>query len=276
MDEMDLMDGMDLMDEVDSGQTRRMAMKRIFLVLILLAACAPAFGQSAVADADDTRNRLSQHVLGNKADAAVTTVGSTASLVAMCKGILNQCVAILNAVAAGDADSNVTDNLHGKIGTDTEMGDNSLWDYTVPKEAAGTADIDISEAVYTDYVLLLTITPAAGQSLVDVEIDLDYNLATTGVNEVATAADTLDVCVAGRTDGTNYRNLMSAVQVSMTGDVATLALNRMGDRFKVGQVGVTGRVAVYVKLSAERSDAEIPYRVTYRGAAPTITAVAAV
>jgi hypothetical protein len=319
----------------------------------MLALAGLASAQSRVPEADSTANRLSQYTVGNKADAATTTVGSTASLVAYIKGLLglfgalnatttdcvngkigtdtemndvslfdmittattnvgtaNTAVGTINATttdslhgkigtdtemndvslfdmittattnvgtantAIGTVNATTTDSLNGKLGTDTEMGDNSLWDYLVPKEAAGTTDVDISEAVYTGYVPILTITPASGQGLIDCSVAFDWNKATTGWDDISTASDTLDVIVETRTDATNYRLVANGTQRSATG-AGTLAQGADGQVFNLGMVGVTGRVRVSIKLSIERDDCEIPYRVLYRGGTATITPVAA-
>lgn len=144
--------------------------------------------------------------------------------------------------------------------------------YVEPEVLSGTADIDISESDYTAMVTLLTITaPSTGLS--DLVIDLDYAKATTGIDTIATASDTLDVAIYGAVDGTNARMLMSNTQVTLSG-AGTVEHN--GDRFNVGPVDTGEVITVKVKLSAERDDAEVPYRVTYKGlSAPTITAVAA-
>ena len=200
----------------------------------LVAIMFDADGQSRVPVPDETRNRLSQHVIGNKEDAAAIALANTRSLVAYTKGAFVR---------------------------------------LEPVESAGEADIDISEAVYTGFTTLLTITPATGEPLVDLAIDLDWNKDTTGWDNVSTGADTLNIAVLSKVDGTNWRHLMSGTQVTANGN-GTLDSSESGERFNVGMIGVTGEVRVEVQLSAERGDAEIPYRVTYRGTAPTITAVA--
>lgn len=195
-----------------------------------------------VPNADETRNREERHVIGNKSDAAVTTAGTTKSIVAYLKGILS----VLS----------------------TFIG------YFHAVESAGTADIDISESDYTSYQTLLTITPATGYGLADLAIDLDWNKATTGFDKIATANDTLDAVVMSKIDGTNLRRLMNATQVTANGD-GSLTDAESGERFHVGPVPVGGTIVVKVSVDTERDDCEIPYRVTYRGAAPTITPVAA-
>jgi len=134
----------------------------------------------------------------------------------------------------------------------------------------GIADIDISAADYTDYVTLLTIAPQSGNMLYDLEVDLDFVKATTGFDAVATANDTLDVAAFVKIDGTNSRGIVAATQVKATG---TLDAVKGAARLSIGSVGQT--VEIKVKLSAERADVKIPYRVTCRGGTPSVTAVVA-
>ena len=144
------------------------------------------------------------------------------------------------------------------------------------KVITGVTDVDISAAVYTGYIAILTIEPAAGEDLKDLIIDLDFDKATSGVNEVATNNDTLDCCVQIKADGTNYVGVDAMTQKTLTGTAGSIANGLGGHRFKIGALDSTSAVKVLVKLSAERADAEIPYRITYVGRlAPTVTAVAA-
>ena len=141
-------------------------------------------------------------------------------------------------------------------------------------EATGDADIDISEAVYTGFVNILTVT-APSTGLQACRIDIDVNKATTGFDTIATAADTIDIALVGQFDGTNYRNMQNATQITANGD-GSLEHNEDGVSFDLGPLGPNESLQVHVKLSAERDDAELPYRVSYVGSAPTITPVAAV
>ncbi|MHC4091113.1 MAG: hypothetical protein ACYSVY_12710 [Planctomycetota bacterium] len=145
------------------------------------------------------------------------------------------------------------------------------FEYLTIRTATGECDIDISEAVYTGFIDILTITPAAGESLDDVTVDFDLNKATTGYHAVATGADTIDFAVLSKIDGTNWRGIQNGTQV-IAGSPAS---EDDGQRFKIGAIPAGGAVKIQVKLNAERGDTEIPYRVTYKGPAPTITAVAA-
>ena len=152
---------------------------------------------------------------------------------------------------------------------------NSFWQETLynllkPRVLSGEADIDISADVYTAYVELLRIEPVS--ALRDLVVDLDFNKATTGWDAVSTASDTLDVALFVKVDGTNYRYIEGATQLVAVGGAAHTTAGR---RFRVGAVDTTQDISVRVKLSAERGDIEVPYRVNYCSeSAPTITAVA--
>jgi hypothetical protein len=140
-------------------------------------------------------------------------------------------------------------------------------------EATGDADIDISEADYTGYINMLTVTaPATG--LIACRIDIDFNKATTGWDTVSTAADVLDCVAVVQVDGTNYRSTqIASAQITSNGD-GTLDASESGMSFIMGPMQANASVQIHVKMNAERGDSEQPYRVTYVGAAPTITAVA--
>jgi hypothetical protein len=137
----------------------------------------------------------------------------------------------------------------------------------------GETDIDISAAVYTAFVDLLTVEAPVG-GLQDCRIDIDVNKTTTGWDTVATAADTIDACLVLMVDDTNYRLLQNGTQITANGD-GSLEMSENGFSFKTGPLASGETVKVKVKLSAERGDCVLPYKVTYVGKAPTITAVAA-
>ncbi len=143
----------------------------------------------------------------------------------------------------------------------------------IVRESTGDADVDISEAVYTGYINILTVTaPATG--LLDCTIDIDFDKDTTGWNDVATHGDLLDCVLVKAIDGTNYRSTqMASAQVT---SAASLTSATSGMSFKVGPMQSGESVQVHVKMNNERGDCAFPYRVTSVGAAPTITAVAAV
>lgn len=140
-----------------------------------------------------------------------------------------------------------------------------------PKVLTGTADIDVSAAVYTGYIALLVVVAPTYYGLDDLVIELDYDKDTTGWNAVATDADTLDVAVARKVDGTNVRRVLYGTQATAGAAMATT-----GQRFNIGAVPPGEGIYIQVKESAERGDVEIPYRIIYKGeVAPTVTPVAA-
>jgi len=138
----------------------------------------------------------------------------------------------------------------------------------------GDTDIDITASDYTTYITLLTVAAAAG-GLLSCKIALDFNKASTGWDTVSTAADTLDMLVVSQIDGTNYRSTqLASAQITANGD-GSLDDTESGVLFDIGPLASGDSVIVKVKLSIERADCEFPYRVTYQGEAPTVTAVAA-
>jgi hypothetical protein len=149
----------------------------------------------------------------------------------------------------------------------------TLYNHLKPRVLTGTADIDISVAVYTGYIEILKIEPNA--AIRDLVVDLDLDKTTTGVNDVATASDTAILAVFMKVDGTNFVAVDYSSSFTLSGSPG-LATGG-GWRFKIGAVDVTEDVSIRIKLSAERADAEIPYRINYCSEiAPDVTAVAAV
>jgi hypothetical protein len=149
----------------------------------------------------------------------------------------------------------------------------TLYNYLKPRTLSGTADIDISTANYaTGFVEILKIEPRA--AIRDMVIYLDFDKETTGVNDVATNNDTLDAQVFTKVDGTVYVATEAMTQKTLTGTFG-LAVGG-GWAIKLGALDTTQDISIRVKISAERADAEIPYRIVYCSELPpTVTAVAA-
>lgn len=147
----------------------------------------------------------------------------------------------------------------------------ALYEYNRPKTIAGTTDIDDSVQAETTPYAILTIEPAAGSPLREVEVIFDLAKATTGFAAVETAV-TIQLCVARKVDGTNWRR-EAYVEAALSGT------NAAGRAMKVpvGSIGVTEDVAIFAVFSADvTGDMEIPYVINYVGlAAPTVTEVAA-
>ena len=155
-----------------------------------------------------------------------------------------------------------------------------IWEAPPWRATTGTngeTDIDVSEADYTAYVLLLTIANGSAKNFIeDCYVHFDLNQATTGFGAVCTT-ETIALAVARKIDGTNYRiggNTNGDDETpTMTGSVA--AINR-GMGLHVGPIGPDEDCQIWVRLSAETGgDCALPYIVYYRGPAPTITEVEA-
>lgn len=141
----------------------------------------------------------------------------------------------------------------------------------VPTIVTGTTDIDDSVQTESTPYSILTIAPAAGAPLADVEVVFDLAKATTGFAAVESSA-TIQFAVARKVDGTNWRR-EAYVEAALSG---TNAAGR-AMRVNVGHVGVTEQVQVFIVMSADATaDMELPYALSYKGiAAPTVTPVAA-
>ncbi len=95
--------------------------------MVSLVEAALIVADLLVAAVDSTANKKMRHVVGNKADAAVITVGVVASIIAYVKGALNQLVSIKVK----------TDNLPA---ANEDVSGSINWDY----DANSTTEIDIS------------------------------------------------------------------------------------------------------------------------------------
>jgi hypothetical protein len=217
-----------------------------------------------------TGNVATRLLIHDNIVANVATGQHAIELVSACTGEAK------NNMLYGDTSGTVFDPGSLKCGGNLEnvaIDQGAVQTPSIVGTVTADTDVDISAAVYTGYITLLTVTaPATG--LVDLRIDIDANKTTTGLDAVATAADTFDCCLVGQVDGTNYRTLQTGTQITANGD-GSLENSESGWSFHVGPLAAAETVIVKIKLSAERDDAELPYRVTYIGAAPTVTAVAA-
>ena len=143
----------------------------------------------------------------------------------------------------------------------------------------GITDIDISAAVYTAYVLLLTIAnPSSRNFIDDCYVCFDLDNAGTGFGAAGGAGSTIQFAVARKVDGTNYRigcNTGAGDDETPTMTGAVAAVSR-GMGLRVGPIGPNEDAQIWVRLSAEVADLELPYFVYSRGPAPVITEVATV
>lgn len=143
----------------------------------------------------------------------------------------------------------------------------------------GVTDVDVSAADYTAYVLLLTIAnPSSRNFIDDCYVCFDLDTAGTGFG-AAGAAETIQLAVARKIDGTNYRigcNTGGGDDESPTMS-CTIASAQRGMGMRVGPIGPNEDAQIWVRLNPETAgDFALPYFVYSRGPAPVITEVAAV
>lgn len=137
----------------------------------------------------------------------------------------------------------------------------------LPGVISGTATITDASQTETTAFAILTIAPAAGAPLVDVEIMLDLAKATTGFAAVESSA-TVQFRISRKIDGTNWRGEVYQ-EAALSG---TLAAGRAA-RLYLGTVGVTEGARIEAVFSADvTANMVIPYIVQYKGAAaPTVS-----
>ena len=142
----------------------------------------------------------------------------------------------------------------------------ALYNDSHPAIATGTITITDARQTESTPFSILTITPAAGAPLKDVEVWLDLAKASTGFAAVETSI-TAQFAPARKVDGTNYRR-EAYQEAALSG---TLAAGRMA-KITFGTISVTELAKLYAVFSADiTGDIEIPYAVAYKGmAAPTI------
>lgn len=143
---------------------------------------------------------------------------------------------------------------------------------------AGVTNIDLSEADYTAYVLLLTIAnPSARNFIEDCYVYFDLDVVTLGWGTQANA-QTLALAVARKIDATNYRILGNTRNGEETQAImGAIAAVQRGVGLHVGPIYRVEDCQIWVRLSTEvavAGDVALPYIVYYRGPRPTITEVA--
>jgi len=123
----------------------------------------------------------------------------------------------------------------------------------------GTTDADISAGDLTSQTVCLTIEPAANTALRDVKVVFDLDKATTGWSTNHTT-ETIQFLVARKVDGTNWRVDIQGATTATSGT----ASDKKSMTVDIGAVGPDEDVRVYLILSAEGLDFELPYVCYYR------------
>lgn len=138
--------------------------------------------------------------------------------------------------------------------------DTRTFDRSIARVHSGSTFIDVSAGVYTSYLPLLTIEPPAGTSMQDVQVVLDLD-----------GGDDTDGFAGGYTSETIQFAIARKVQgkwrIDDNLDTATITGTLSPDRSQTLNLGIvtpTEDARIYVRLSAEQTDVEIPYVVIYR------------
>lgn len=145
-----------------------------------------------------------------------------------------------------------------------------MFDRSIARVYSGQTSIDVSASNYTSYVNCLTITPDDNNAMYDVQVtfDLDFGDSVQGFAGGYTS-ETIRFAVA--------RKIHGAWRIDTERQSATVAGTAAGDRsvtLTVGMIGPVEDCRVYVTVSTEQTDVELPYVVYYRaGSAATFTDV---
>lgn len=137
-------------------------------------------------------------------------------------------------------------------GTPTEA---RFFDRSVARVYSGSTFVDVSAAVYTGYTTLLTVAPPAGQAMAQCQVTLDLDGGDDAESfAVGYTSETIRFAVG--------RKIQGQWRVDTERQSATVAGTAAADRsvtLDIGFVGPDEQVRVYVLLSAEQTDIEVPY-----------------
>jgi hypothetical protein len=136
-----------------------------------------------------------------------------------------------------------------------------LFDRSIARVHSGSSFIDVSAGVYTAYLPLVTIEPTTGAALRDVKVVLDLD-----------GGDDADGFAGGYTSETIRfavgRKIQGKWRIDNEAQTATISGTNSGNRsvtLDLGIVSPTEDARIYVLVSAEQTDVEIPYVVLYQG-----------
>lgn len=143
----------------------------------------------------------------------------------------------------------------------------AIYEHLRPKTIVSSATVTDASQTETTPFALITIAPAAGAPLRDVEVVIDLAKASTGFGAVETSI-TVQFAVARKVDGANWRR-DAYLEAALSG---TLAVGRSA-KIPVGIIGVTEQVAIYAVFSADvTTNIVLPFIINYCGlAAPTVS-----
>ena len=136
----------------------------------------------------------------------------------------------------------------------------SAFDRSVAHVESGVTFVDVTAADYTNYQILLTIEPADGTALRDcqVVINLDPDELVLGFPDSYTT-ETIRFAVARKVQGL-YRIDTELQTATVTGD----ASDDRSVTLDLGIVASDEDARIYVILSAEQTDLQLPFLLMYR------------
>lgn len=142
-----------------------------------------------------------------------------------------------------------------------------IYEHLRPKTVTGTATITDASQTESTAFAILTIAPAVGSPLADVEVIFDLAKASTGFAAVETSV-TVQLAISRKVDGTNWRREAYA-EAALSGTNAALRAMRL----QAGSVGVTEQMRIEAVFSTDvTSNILLPYVVNYKGlTAPTLS-----
>lgn len=143
-------------------------------------------------------------------------------------------------------------------------GEAAYYDKAVMRVHADESTMDVSAAVYTGWIPLLTIAPPAGVAMEDVRVVVDLDKVTTGFAD-ATGWDTetMQLSIARKVDGTNWRTAHNLIVPSSA--IAADDADNLSIEIPIGHVGPNEGVRIMIKVSAEAAaDAVFPYVAYYK------------
>lgn len=133
-------------------------------------------------------------------------------------------------------------------------------DTSVAHVFSGSTCIDVSASVYTGYITLLTVE--CNQAMDDVKITFDLDQGDAGNDSFATnyTSETITFICAYKIQG-NWR----LDEQSDTTAISGTNSDGVCVTLRPGLIGPVEDLRIYVKLSTEQTDVELPYVLTYKG-----------
>lgn len=137
--------------------------------------------------------------------------------------------------------------------------DFTYFDRSVARVHSGSTFIDVTAANYTSYQILLTVEPPAGTAMSHLQIVFDLDGGDDAQSfAVGYTSETIQFAVA--------RKIQGQWRIDQEKETATVAGTAAANRsvtLDVGMVGPDEDLRIYVTVSTEQSDVELPYVAYY-------------